>query len=504
MRLEYQTMAEWPPLAWLAELRRDDPDVTILHGTRVEVNDEWFCEAVWPGDYASGGFDLTDIVAGSGGRLRDKTLVLVSAGATVDRLASIETRQGFLVSNSLPCLLAAAGASVDPSYPDYFADLNSVVEGLDKYRRFLRTSAGDVQLTYFDNLAWNGNALQVTPKPFPRRDFSSFQRYREFMADTMSGLAGNMTAPQRLTQYRMLGTLSTGYDSPTVTTLAREAGCTEVICIDKAINDHDDAGDAIASILGVQPIRIGRNDWRQHPIPEPPFIVGDGLGQDLHLKGAESSLAGRVLLTGYNGGRPWGKQGGKYLTDTMVRGDSSGLSLTDYRLGAGFIHCPVPYWGTRQMQDLYALSTAAEMRPWDIPGTFKDYSRPICRRIVEEAGVPREMFGQKKLSGSILSEQLLGPESMSSYLGWLKKNRSEWVRHGRLPPPASPNLEAWLDGKHASLKEKLQRTPFLWRLASDPPDADMTPSWLRRYIFPWAMELQMARYPAANQHPGTR
>jgi hypothetical protein len=229
-------------------------------------------------------------------------------------------------------------------------------------------------------------------------------------------------------------------------------------------------------------------------MPEPPFIVGDGLGQDLPFKSAESHLPGRVLLTGYHGDKAWQKEGGKYLTDTIVRGDSSGLSLTEYRLSAGFIHCPVPFWGVRQMRELHALSNAAEMKRWDIAGTFKDYSRPICRRIVEQAGVPRELFGQHKRAGSVLSEELLNPTSMSSYLGWLKANRSAWLKRGRLPPPASPGLEAWLDRKMSSLKTTLQRTPFLWRLASAPPEADMTPSWLRRYIFPWAMEHQTARY----------
>src|SRR5690606_23914570 len=77
----------------------------------------------------------------------------------------------------------------------------------------------------------------------------------------------------------------------------------------------------------------------------------------------------------------------------IVRGDQSGLSLAEYRLRAGFLHCPVPFWGVRQIRDVRAVSNSSELANWDVEG---DYSRPICRRIVEDAGVPRDLFGMKK------------------------------------------------------------------------------------------------------------
>lgn len=494
MRLEYSRVPEWPSLAWLAKLEQGNSSVSVQCGERLETNHDWFCEAVWAGEYGSGNFDQSDIVAGSGARARNGELIFVSAGATVDRLVSIELKDVFYVSNSLPCILETINASIDPSYPHYFADLNSIIHGVDKYCRFLRTSVGSLRLTYFENLIWNGKSLQPIPKPFPRRDFSTFEKYRAFMLDSMVLLARNMAAPQRKFPYRMLSTLSSGYDSPTVTTLAREAGCSEAICIDKALHGHDEAGHAIAAVLGVHALRIRRAEWREHLLPEPPFIVGDGLGQDLPFKGAEPLLTGRVLLTGYHGDKVWQKEGGKYLSENMVRGDSSGLSLTEYRLTSGFLHCPVPFWGARQMPELNALSNASDMKRWDIQGTFKDYSRPICRRIVEEAGVPRELFGQRKTAGSVLSDELLNQDSMASYLSWLRTNRAAWLKHGRIPPLGGPSLESWLDRNKLALKRIVLRTPYLWRLARNPPEEDITPSWLRRYIFPWAIELQKGRY----------
>ena len=61
MRLRFRLTLEsaWPPLAWIAKCERSDPVITVRHGPQVEVREGWFCEAVWDGKFASGGFDQT-------------------------------------------------------------------------------------------------------------------------------------------------------------------------------------------------------------------------------------------------------------------------------------------------------------------------------------------------------------------------------------------------------------------------------------------------------------
>lgn len=495
MRFEYQLVAEWPPLAWLATWQKAGRAITVLHGQRVETNADWFCEAVWAGDYASGDFDLTDIVAGSGGRIRNDNAVYVSSGSTVDRLVSIQIDDSFFVSNSLPCLMAAAGAGIDASYPKYYEDLLTIIQGINCYRSFLSTTAGSVRLTYFDNLIWNGKALEIKPKPVEYRDFSSFSRYRAFLATSFGLLAKNMAAASRNYPYSMLGTLSSGYDSCTATALAREVGCTDALCITKARGGADEGGQAVAAYLGVHPLLIERAAWFSGSRPEPAFIAGDAMGTDIPFKSSEPHLMGRVLLTGYHGDVIWAKEG-KIVNEYIVRGDQSGLSLTEYRLHAGFVHCPIPFWGVRQIRDLRVLSTSPEMEPWDIPG---DYSRPLCRRIVEEAGVPRDLFGQSKAATTVPFNEILTPASMLDYLAWLKKRRWEWLKHGRLPPVASDKFERTLlrimkKPEMRKFRSLLSRTPFLWRMIVDKyPDLD-TPTRLRRHLFPWALEIEKAKY----------
>ncbi len=159
MRFSYTVMHAWPPLAWLAHCPRDGARCAVFHGSAVEATDDWFCEAVWDGAFAAGDFDRTDVVFGSGGRLRDGRVTFVSSGSTVDRLHSLETSDAAWVSNSLPCLLSMVGGAVDPTYPGYFPDFKSISRGLSRYARGLATSAGIVRITYFHNLTWDHGRL---------------------------------------------------------------------------------------------------------------------------------------------------------------------------------------------------------------------------------------------------------------------------------------------------------------------------------------------------------
>jgi len=502
MRIQYVAVPSWPVLAWLACCDRRQNAVTVFHGPGVEVTDEWFCEATWAGPFDAGGFDETDVVAGSGGRLRGNELIFVSSASTVDRLQWLDTPDGPWISNSLACLMSASGATIDEASGKYFWLFRTIVGGLRKYRRLFPTSLGPVTLVYFENVVWNGSTMTVRPKPGLGRDFSSFERYAGFMDASMSAIAANAAAPARRRRFELLSTASSGYDSSMVTVLAHRAGASRVLCFDQARRGIDDSGEPLARTLGMTPVIVPRSAWMSGAaLPEVPFIASDSHGGDVFFRGAESVLTGKILLTGYHGDKVWAKH--CHAVDAnIVRGDQSGLSLTEYRLGIGMIHCPVSFWGVRQIADLHKISNGADMAPWDVPG---DYSRPICRRIIEQAGVPRELFGQEKKATWVLlvrNKQFLSPESMQNYFDWLGARRWAWLRHGRVPPLldrrvdhlettmrriagqlASAETPSWYAG--ALRMTGLDRVGH--RIASGP-------SHLRRYLFPWALENHRQSY----------
>lgn len=504
LRLLCRDVSGWPPLAWLARCTAGQDTVAIYHGSRVEVGSEWFAEAVWADAYAEAGFDRTDLVFGSGGRLRndrgDWTLTFVSPGTTVDRLQYLRDAEGVWVSNSLPCLLAVAAAEPDPTYDDYFHFFESIIRGIRRYERDLPTSAGPVRLVYFDNLGWDGRELREMEKPFPKRDFTTFEKYRGFLDRSVRLLTDNLSAPARRFPYRWLGTMSSGYDSLTTAVLAKPAGLDEAVSFTEARGGGADSGQAAAAVLGVPLTLVPRDAWRRVSLPEVPFIAADAKGEDVFMRGAEAKLEGRALLTGHFGGRAWDKNA-KGLSGEITRGDQSGMALLEYRLWAAFQHCPLAFLAVRQIPDLAALNHSPEMRPWDVGGR---YNRPLARRIIETAGIPRGSFAAHKRAGSVLffqRDSFLTPGSLEDFTGWLRERAGEWRARGLVPPSPEPGRRtlrqvaaaaaarlmrglSWVTGHRIRIVEAVGRR--LANISAREP--------LFRYLFPWAIARAKERY----------
>ena len=86
MKLLTKVIREWPKLTWVAELRQGCETVSARHGPCVEVGEDYCVEAVWAGEFGAADFDRTDLVFGTGVRLRDEGVVFVASGTTTDLL----------------------------------------------------------------------------------------------------------------------------------------------------------------------------------------------------------------------------------------------------------------------------------------------------------------------------------------------------------------------------------------------------------------------------------
>jgi hypothetical protein len=428
------TIPTWPRLAWIASCETGREEIVALVGPDVEVADEWFCEGIWAGHYPEGDLDRTDLVFGSGARVRSDRVVFVSAGTTVDRLHSWAGDGVRLVSNSLPCLLALTGGALDVGFARYGQLFGSITNGLDRYTRTAPTTIGPVQVTYFNNLCWDGHELSEVMKPGEHRDLSSYERYRAFLGTTMERLAVNAGAADRHLRFDLLTTLSTGYDSPTAAVIANDVGCERAFGFDRSRGGVADSGARIAEILGLRYDAVDTTAWREEPLAAVPFLAAiTSAGSSVSYRGAEGLLAGRVVFTGYHGDKVWDRATGALGPD-IVRSDPSGTDLTEYRLWVAFVHCPVPFFGVRQIGDIHALSTAPELAPWDVGG---GYSRPICRRIVEGRGVPRDLFGMRKKATAqriLRTDDFLTRDMRSDYLRWMRSHRDALLRAGTTVP----------------------------------------------------------------------
>ena len=495
--LRYRPQPEWPCQGWVASFGRGDREIEVLHGSRVETRDAWFCEAAWAGDFAAGDFDRTDVVAGTGCRLREDRVVFVPPGTLVDRLHWLEREGRFWVSNSFSALLAVTGGRISRSDPHHSRGMRSIKYlGLDRCRRTWESTAGTVHLVYFENLVWDGQSLSQHDKPHGDRRFPDFETYEGFLDQSMAALAANIAHPERRHDLRMLGSVSSGYDGPMVTALGSRHGCKEAICFTEDRQGQSDSGVPLGPHLGIEVLGLDPNAWRQLDKPEIPFAAGDPHADEVYLAAAREHLAGSLLLTGYFGDRAWGKRRPPEKPPFYYGGH--GAALSEFRLEVGFLVCAPAYWGGRAARDIHAISTSEAMAPWEIPGP---YSRPICRRILEEAGVPRELFGQHKRAVAVLlyMNDFLVPSSMADYLGWLRRHSGEWWRSWRLPPLRLPGFDRWrrqaINPLFAMAFILGQRYPKWFRTLSVRLSE---PFGLRRHLFPWALEHITKRYAVAD------
>jgi hypothetical protein len=396
----------WPKLAWVALCRRNHDKVIVYHGPCVETRANWCVEGVWDGDFDAGGFDQTDLMFGTGIHCRRDNIVFVTPSTTLDRLWHYHTDEFWYVSNSLPAILATVKLDLIDEY-NYPSALISIYRGLNSFVRTIPTTGGDLHVTYFHNLLFDGKSLTEVPKPNLAPPFQMFHDYRTFLLQTSEHLAENYRSPGRQFRIEPMVALSQGYDSSMAAVIARHGGCELAATVQDArafVLHRSDSGETIAKYLGLCCQCYARNR-EAYPYEESIWAMGDC--GDLNLTVFDYPAPLCLLFTGFHGDFVWDRARHD-LSQPLVRHDAGGSGFTEFRLSMGVFNCPVPFWGIQRAQEIQALSFAAEMAPWTLHNT---YDRPIPRRILEEAGVPRGTFAVRKNASSFHDQRFPWPFS---------------------------------------------------------------------------------------------
>jgi hypothetical protein len=402
-----------PKLAWVAQVNRTNRIVTLQHGPFVEVRRSFFIEGVWNGPFESGDFGETDCIFGSGGILSDDSIRFVTSASTTDYLYSAEAPGEVTVSNSLPLLLACMRDSLDPRCQEYPEICDSIMKGINDYRRDIPTKCGTVRRLMYRNLDVSAEKISESDKKMPP-SFKSFEDYRDYLRDNYARIVANARDEARTQSLDIWSTQSKGYDSTAVNAMAREFGIDKVFTVSKAKSIHhlahndtgilpDDDGGEICQLLGLNCTRINRHAFADEFDDEYLYYCALHQNQDANLKeiSLHVSKVG-ILLTGTLG-EIWytkhclGKRA--FLDSEMRRWDLGGHGMAELRLVVGFIHLPLPYIGGRRKTDIVNITESSAMDPWRLRN---GYDRPIPRRIAEEAGVPRLAFGQSKMGSVVL------------------------------------------------------------------------------------------------------
>ena len=405
MEIEFQLVSSLPRLAWCARLRKNQGVVRILHGPWVETRNDCFFEGAWDGPFDAYRFDEAITMSGTGGRIVDGSILFVSPGHTYESLHSIRLGGELHVSNSLAFLLANTDRRLAIRHPYYFFDF------LNHYRNGIRNADKRISIQDRHNVSLHDccNFMVQPDLTITRFDKklidppADFTNYVAFLESTVNAVCENSAHPSRTQTYRPVTTISQGYDSTAAAALASRAGCREAVTFRKSgSKDYgyvDDSGIHIGRYLDLETTEYERMDFKKLtglPTTEfylNPFTITDTLAV------MEDQLVGAQLLTGLNGDYVWGKDhqsGLPLLQRPNVVDLTSGNNMSEFRLRVGFIHLPVPFCGALRGPSIHKITRSQEMKTWS---RGSKYDRPIARRIAEEAGVPGELFGQRKIGG---------------------------------------------------------------------------------------------------------
>ncbi len=404
-----------PKLAWYATWLPSASACEVEVGPQVEVDRDgsprWVVAGVWSGDFAAGDFHTSELLAGSGLRLEDDGLHLVSSNTGTDRCVYVKHGDRWHLSNSLVVLLGRLGARFAPD-EDHRAWGESVCEGLFHYRRDIPIKHAllpNVSQVVFESLKFGTDgSLSFFFRDKPRR-FSGYQDYVSQVDEVVKALWANATDAGRQLSLRAATTASRGYDSAAVTALVTRVipspdtwsaptSNTRIPGVLRKWMDADvlnDDGGPIAERLGARPRHLDATlsslpadleAWCWASAQLSPELIFHSM-----LADADRQPGPTLLFVGHHGDRLWSRHAAEVpLAGRLARGAPSGASLIEARLAHGVVECSLPYVFARSAAEVHKVSTSREMQPWTL-GT--EYDRPIPRRLLEERGVPRPWFG---------------------------------------------------------------------------------------------------------------
>jgi hypothetical protein len=442
VRITFRRYKSLPPLAWLCEVDSREGNAWVHMGRYVEAQADFVVEGVWDGDFRGGGFDRTDRFFGSGVRFRNDRAVFVPSMATTDSLFVGMRGADYVVSNSLPFLLAFMKDRLDPRYEHYDRGHDSICMGIQDYERRIPTVGGSVERLMFHNLeVAPGEEGTEEAKPMPP-PFPDYESYYAYLDSACSGFLRNARDAARARPLGVFSTQSTGYDTTAVNAVASRYGVDSVFTVpqskgrgraadgDARSQDNDD-GSEIARQLGLTCTRIDRRLFERDFRYEDLFYACLYKPGDANLLGIFEHVIGpTALLTGALGEIWYPRENyatrpgrvADYITPYLRRWDLIGHGLSEVRLAVGLIQVPIPYVGAQRRQDIVEITESSAMSPWRL-GT--EYDRPIPRRIAESRGLPRNAFGQRKLAASVefaLPRVFHSPDLQQEFLGFLRQH----------------------------------------------------------------------------------
>ncbi|MBS4538822.1 hypothetical protein GOQ27_10120 [Clostridium sp. D2Q-11] len=424
MEFAYHCSNTLPKLSWVAIMKKNNDYIDVFHGEWVETNSNFFVEGAWDREFEKGEFDKSSLLMGSGGKIQNNYVVFSTPSHIVERLHIIRKKDKLYISNSLVFVLTMTNEKLDLDYSIYESDFSLGSEYIPLQGN------QQLEMYYYCNLLIDKELnINKTLKSNSVK-FSTYKEYYDFLLTSLKNISNNAISDKRKIKYDLISTISTGYDSAACSALAAELGCKTVLTFNHPKKYREDSGEEIARLLGYENIiKKSANEYLENNnFGEAEFLSTGELGSSIVMASFEEGIQQKMVLTGYYGDSVWNKND-KRISSSILPTPPIPNSLYEFRFRVGFIYIPLPMFGCTNYKLIHNISNSKEMEKWSLGN---DYDRPIPRRIVEEKGVKRELFGFRKnglgfnYSNSSLRriKKRMSKKSFKSFKEYYKKNKS--------------------------------------------------------------------------------
>ncbi len=501
LTFSFQHLPSLPSNAWSVIIRKQCDVISVFHGSGVEARNDLFAEAVWNEGFDADGMEKATLFFGTGCMIKGALAVFMTSSDQTAPLYSLQRRDVVFISNSIIHLMQLSGTAPLNAYPFYTYDfLRNSRAGIGQPAgTLLHAGNGSLKVHFNTRIAINSDLVMgfspylAVPEPL------NYQHLLSIYKSAIARLFENGADEARRFKYRQNILCSSGYDSLANAVVCADLGCRSFISVldSRSASPEADSGKRPMGYLGLGVHEVDRYvhisnskacdaEFGLTSIHNYPFLSACEhlLGKSLLINGSLGDVIWSVRHHRL-AGNDW-KDWGLYLLP--------GLSSTEHRLRVGYIDVSPQSMFVRHAQALFRISSSEEMeffRP--DPG----YDRPIPRRIIEEAGIPRGTFAIRKMMTAVagFNDPLnMHPEARESYRSFVHRSNAtapiRWLSKGLF------NVEHLLY-KHWFRRHQQRRNdhPDRFRLvALDGPRIPL--SWSQSFLFQWSVDSLKDRYSA--------
>ena len=405
LRFSYQHLSSLPVNGWSVVIRKHLETVRVFHGSGVETRDQFFAEAVWNDSFDAEGMGRATLLFGTGSMIRGKEVVFMTSTDHTAPLYSLQREEEIILSNSIIHLMTLAGTAPLKAYPFYTYDLvrNSRAGIGQPAGSLFHSGSGALKVHFNTRISVSSRLIMgftpylTVPEPV------NYTSLRSIYRAEIGRLFENGADEARGFKYGQTVLCSSGYDSLANAVVCAGLGSRTFISVidSRSKSPGADSGKVPLGYLGLEVHEVDRFVHISNSKPSDAEFALTSLNNYPFLSGCEQHLTRSLLVNGSLGDVIWSvshyRLAGNDWKDWGLRLLPC-VSSTEHRLRVGYIDVSPQSMFVRHAEVVFRIASSDEMNLFRInPG----YDRPIPRRIIEEAGIPRGTFATRKMMTAV-------------------------------------------------------------------------------------------------------